>query len=412
MKSKLWLMAAYEYQRHVLQKRFIFALLSMPFMIALMIGVVALAEALENRADAVGYVDYAGVLADPRPAPIRGSLPDDLSSDDLIPLIPYDSEGEARAALEAKEIQAYYVIAADYAATNQVELFYLKAPGSNARSQFWDFMQINRLSALPPEIANRAVGGADVTVYWLDEDGARGREFSERTFVNSFLPMIIGIAFVILLLSSSGYLMGAVAEEKENRTMEMVITSLSPGQLMAGKVVGILGVAGTQFAGWVAFALLGVFIGGHYLDIGVLQAVQVDLGALGATALVSVPAFVLIAALMTAVGATVAEVQEAQQVTGLFVLPLVFPLWLASVILNNPDGPLSVILTVLPVTSVGTLALRLGFGTVPLWQIAASAALSTVCAVGALWVAGRAFRIGMLRYGQRLRWSELLSKKA
>jgi ABC-2 type transport system permease protein len=411
MSSKLWLMAVYEYRRHVLQKRFILALLSMPFMIALMIGVGALAEGLEKSADAVGYVDHAGLLADPRPAPPRGSLPDDLGSADLVPLLAYQSEEEARAALEAKEIQAYYVITADYETSNRVELYYLKLPSSNARSQFWDFMQINRLADLPPDIASRAVAGSDVTVYWLDEDGARGREFSERTFVNSFLPMIVGIAFVVLLLSSSGYLMGAVAEEKENRTMEIVVTSLSASQLMAGKVVGILGVAATQLAGWVAFALLAIFIGGQYLDIGVLQAVKVDLGALGAMALVSAPAFVLIAALMTAVGATVAEVQEAQQVTGLFVIPLAFPLWLAALILNNPDGAVSVILSLLPVTSVGTLALRLGFGTVPGWQIAVSAVLSTVCAAAALWVAGRAFRIGMLRYGQRLRWKELLSRK-
>jgi ABC-2 type transport system permease protein len=411
MSSKLWLMAVYEYRRHVLQKRFILALLSMPFMIALMIGVGALAEGLEKSADAVGYVDHAGLLADPRPAPPRGSLPDDLGSADLVPLLAYQSEEEARAALEAKEIQAYYVITADYETSNRVELYYLKLPSSNARSQFWDFMQINRLADLPPDIASRAVAGSDVTVYWLDEDGARGREFSERTFVNSFLPMIVGIAFVVLLLSSSGYLMGAVAEEKENRTMEIVVTSLSASQLMAGKVVGILGVAATQLAGWVAFALLAIFIGGQYLDIGVLQAVKVDLGALGAMALVSAPAFVLIAALMTAVGATVAEVQEAQQVTGLFVIPLAFPLWLAALILNNPDGAVSVILSLLPVTSVGTLALRLGFGTVPGWQIAVSAVLSTVCAAGALWVAGRAFRIGMLRYGQRLRWKELLSRQ-
>ena len=64
------------------------------------------------------------------------------------------------------------------------------------------------------------------------------------------------------------------------------------------------------------------------------------------------------------------------------------------------------------VCSVGTLALRLGFGTVPWWQVAVNAVLSTLCAGGALWVAGRAFRIGMLRYGQKLRLSEILGRKA
>ena len=73
--SKLWLVALYEYKRHVLQKKFILALLSVPLISGLMIGLVALMVALEKNSDAVGYVDHAGLLADPIPVPLPGGGP-------------------------------------------------------------------------------------------------------------------------------------------------------------------------------------------------------------------------------------------------------------------------------------------------------------------------------------------------
>ncbi len=238
-----------------------------------------------------------------------------------------------------------------------------------------------------------------------------GREFSERTFVGVFVPILMAFAYVFLVLSSAGYLMGAVVEEKENRTMEVVVTSISPGQLIAGKVVGILGVTLTQLLGWVAFGWLGVYVGGRFLNLTALQGVQVDLGMLAATAAISVPPFVMVAALMTALGATVAEAQEAQQVSGLFMVPFMIPIWLLQPLMENPDGTLSLVLSLFPFTSVASFSLRLTFTQVPVWQILASFAISSLCALAALWLAGRAFRLGMLRYGQRLNWREVFARK-
>jgi ABC-2 type transport system permease protein len=129
------------------------------------------------------------------------------------------------------------------------------------------------------------------------------------------------------------------------------------------------------------------------------------------TAAVAAPAFVMAAALVTTLGATVAEVQEAQQVTGLFALPTMIPFMLFGPIVENPNGPLTVGLSLFPVTALPTLSMRLAFSQVPTWQIVVSAALMTLCAGGAVWLAGRAFRLGMLRYGQRLNWRELFHVK-
>jgi ABC-2 type transport system permease protein len=407
---KVWRVAAYEYRRHVLQRSFILVLLSVPASIALMIALGALSAAIDKSRDPVGYVDNAGLLADPVPAPLRGSSPDNPSVPRLIPLLPFQTEEEALEALGKKEIQAYYVVAEDYFESNQVELVYLKRPSGDVTHQFWDFMQINRLKDLPPDLARRAVADSNLTVRWPDDAQGGGREFSQRTFFNMMLPLLTGIVFVFLLMTASGYLMGAVVEERESRTMEVVITSLSPGQLMTGKILGIVAIAFTQLASWIAVAGL-VVVGNHFLNFGPLQNLSLDMRSVAIIASLSIPAFVTIAALMTAVGATVAEAQEAQQVTALFLMPFFIPMWLGAVIVENPSGPLAVGLSLFPPTSVATFSLRLGFAPVPAWQIATSTALMALSALGAVWIAGRALRLGMLRYGQRLNWRTLFSQE-
>jgi len=136
--SKLWLVALNEYKRNVFKKSFILALLSVPLMVGFTVGLGLIMTSLEENDAPVGYVDYAGFLENPLPAPVD-------RSDKPIEFIPYKTESEARQALEAEEIQAYYVLASDFGETSQVELLYLKEPGRNATQQFYDFIQINLL---------------------------------------------------------------------------------------------------------------------------------------------------------------------------------------------------------------------------------------------------------------------------
>ncbi|UCF26717.1 MAG: ABC transporter permease, partial [Chloroflexota bacterium] len=112
-----------------------------------------------------------------------------------------------------------------------------------------------------------------------------------------------------------------------------------------------------------------------------------------------------------AVGATLADVQEAQQVTSLFTLPLFIPFWFALTLINDPYGNLAVVLSFIPFTAPITIAIRAGFAVVPAWQIGLSLGMLILFAAIAVWFAGRAFRLGMLRYGQRVPWREFLGLK-
>ncbi|MEM5776754.1 MAG: ABC transporter permease, partial [Anaerolineaceae bacterium] len=121
-------------------------------------------------------------------------------------------------------------------------------------------------------------------------------------------------------------------------------------------------------------------------------------------------AFLMIAALMAMVGATTTEAREAQQVSGMFTLPLVMPLWFTNQFMMKPDGILPTIMSIFPLTSPLSLPLRSAFTHIPSWQMALSLVLLFISALGAMWLSGRAFRMGMLRYGQRLKLGEIFRK--
>jgi ABC-2 type transport system permease protein len=350
----------------------------------------------------VGYVDHAGVLAEPVPVPVSGAR-------EPVEFVPFENESEARAALESGAVQAYYVVAADYDDTRDVELYYMKEPGRNATRQWYDWLQMNLLRDQRPQIARRAaLIGEGLIVRSLD--GRRELPGGGPTF-GILAPLLMGVAFVFLLFMSAGYLMQAVVDEKENRTMEVLLTSASSSELIGGKVLGIVGVGLTQLVTWVAVAVLFVLTA-RSVGIAWFQDTAMDWGGMATVLALGLPSYVVASALMAAIGATVTSAHEGQSVAAILFVLSAIPLGLSWLILQSPHAPVPIVLSLLPFTALPTIILRSIFASVPLWQVAIGTCLQVAYALGALWVAGRAFRLGTLRYGQRLRWRELMGRRA
>jgi ABC-2 type transport system permease protein len=220
--------------------------------------------------------------------------------------------------------------------------------------------------------------------------------------------MIAGIGFVIAMFTSGGYLMQAVVEEKENRTMEVIITSVSPNQFMAGKIIGDTCVGLTQILAWILMIVVPILIGRDTFKF--LQGIQISSQTLVVLVFTMLPSFVLVAALMATIGATVTEAREGQQMTGLISLPIWIPYMLTGLLMSDPNSPLALALSMIPLTAPMTMLMRDGLTILPAWQIGLSAAIQILFTVGAIWLAGRAFRLGMLRYGKRLMWRELFGR--
>ena len=190
--------------------------------------------------------------------------------------------------------------------------------------------------------------------------------------------------------------------------MEVLMTSVSPNQFMAGKIIGDIAIGLTQILAWVGFVVVGILAFRNRLEF--LQGIEISPQTLILIAVILAPAFVMVCALMALIGATVSESREAQQMTGLVAMPIWIPYMLTGIIIGSPNAPIVVAFSLFPLTAPLTLLIRQGMTNVPAWQLALSSAILILSAAGSVWLAGRAFRLGMLRYGKRLRWKEIFAR--
>jgi ABC-2 type transport system permease protein len=397
--SKFWHVAWHEYSRHVFRRRFLLALFSVPLIVVVMIVLIIVIIRMDSDPTPIGYIDHSGILANPIPQP-AAKWPERT-----VPMVPYADETSAKADLQAKKVQAYYVIPQDYLQTGQAEVTYLRELNGIVSQQFDAFLTINLFSNQPPDIAKRIIDGSQIVV----QSSGQSQLSMEDRIINLILPVVAGILFIVAMSTSSGYLLQAVVEEKENRTMEIMVTSVSPGQLMSGKVVADIAVSITQLLVWSIFITLALIFGKSYFPF--LNGLGFSGEMIGIIIAVMVPAFIMICGLMAAVGATVTEASEGQQILGLFTIPIWLPYILIATFISNPNSTLAVILSFFPLTAPMTISMRIGLSTIPTWQIVVSVIILVLSAAGAVWLAGRAFRLGMLRYGQRLRWKEIFSQQ-
>jgi len=398
MQNKFWFVAVNEYKKHVLQKKFILALLSVPLLLGVSILAGYLSYLFERNMDPIGYVDLVGVLAEPVP------VPEDEMADDAVEIIAFQTEEAARTALQNKEIQAYYLFSDEYLETREVPLFFVDSPGENATDHFITFMKVNVLADQPINVVERTLNGFDVTV--RSADGKR--EFNPDQILNIILPIVMGFLFTFVLTSGSGYFANAVSEEKESRTIELLATSMSANQFILGKVLGIVMVIFTQVFTWVIF-LGGALMGANAaFDIDWLDPSMLDLKVLPVLFLWFILAFFVFAGITLTISSTVTETQEAQQMIGIVAMPVGFSYWFAVLVINSPNSPLSIGLSMFPLTAPTIMPLRLAFTTIPAGQLAVGAFILLLSGIGAIWLAARAYELGMLRFGQRLRLAELL----
>jgi ABC-2 type transport system permease protein len=394
--SKLWKVIAYEYRRHVLRRRFLFALFSVPLWVVAVLAISILAVVLGRDNNPVGYIDPAGILA-------HAPQPENEDRDPFeVSFEAFADESGARAALDAGQIQAYFILPASYPQVRDVELVYVEEPDNTIINQMSALLRRALLAGQPSQISELVMEGPDLNIITTQDD----RQMQANDWFKVVAPIAAAILLLMAVFTSSGYLMQAVVEEKENRTMEILVTSISPSQIMSGKVIALIGVGLTQVLAWTLFPIIGLLVASAYLPF--LQDVKVDLRLLGLMLLLIVPTFILIAALMAAVGATVTEAREGQQVSGLITLPVMVPFMLMGVLINNPGSPVALFLSFFPLTAALTVLLRMAFSSVPPWQVYLSAGILLASSAGSLWLAGRVFRLGMLRYGQRMGWKDVL----
>lgn len=392
--SRVWLIGWHHFRQEVTKRSFLLVLLSLPLFLLLTIGLGVLSVKLSAEEMAVGYVDPAQFLQDTTITVMEGE----------VQLVRYDDAAAARTALESGVITGYYVLSPDFPANPQVELVYLTPPPWQAQNAFTTLVQQNLLADETVAVRQRVLEGPTVAVRVT----ASGRVFpTAGPTLAMFLPLLVAVTIGFLVMTSTGYMMEVVVTEKENRTMEILVASLSTGKIMFGKIIGALGIAAVQLVVWSLCFALAVWLGRGPLDITWMQTLHPDWGDIGLILLIGGPVYLFMAALMTAIGSTLVDSQDAQQAGPFYLLILYIPFFFLGAIAESPHGPIALALSFFPPTALTAFAVRLIFDAIPTWQVVVSVMVSLVGGGGMIWLAGKVFRLSLLQYGQRLRWREL-----
>jgi ABC-2 type transport system permease protein len=386
-------MARHEYIRLGRRRSFLLSTLGFPVLLALAMAL-GIFMARSGEQARLGYVDLAGII-DPAVTPAE---PVEM------PVTAFASLEAAQSALQTREIDAYFVIPADYGQNPNTALFFTEEPPSAAAQRsFARLLRANLVTDLPPAVQQRLNEGVDLTV--RSADGSRSLRTGD--ILGFLLPFLAAMLFIIAVMTSAGYLLQVVAEEKENRTMEMLVTTIRPFDLMAGKSIGLMVLALTQIGIWVVAGILAGVVASQFWPI--LDGFTIPWPLLGIVALFFFPSYALVAGLMTAIGSAVTEVRQGQQIAGMVNLLFVAPLFVLPVLLEAPDSALALGLTLFPTTAFVTVSLRWALAAVPFWQMALSWGILVLSALLSLWLSAQVFRLGMLRYGQPLTPRALLA---
>lgn len=273
-----------------------------------------------------------------------------------------------------------------------------------------DFIELASLqsalktSLLRQQLVAHGVTGGEVDTLMRDFDletlGVKRGEERRTSTSAQFITIIILVMLLYMTLFLYGVaVMRSVLEEKTSRVMEVVLSSATPGELMAGKVLGV-GAAGlTQILVWIVIA--GVSSAPGVLAASAVKTINISWTVAPAFAVFFILGYVLYSAMFAALGAMVNSEQEAQQWQVFITIPILVPILMMTYVIRQPNAPASVWMSMVPFFAPILMYIRVVVQTPAWWQIVLSVALLLATVVGVLTLCARIYRVGILMYGKK-----------
>jgi ABC-2 type transport system permease protein len=345
---------------------------------------------------AEGYVDQAHLIQ----AIPHVVLPGHLK--------PFADEAQAQEALASGQISAYYLIPPDYVARGELLYVYPDSRPLTADGQEWKMVATLFVNLLGGDeaLAERVWNPVSLEVFDLGPAASQDHSAS-NPWARFFPSLMTALLFAAFMLSSS-LLSESVAGEKENRTMEVLLLSAGPRQILAGKVIG-LGVAGLMQTGvWLGALFVATKVGGQRLGLPTDSPFPPALLAWGLVFFLL--GFALYASLMAGAGALVSRLKEVGQVSYLVLSPLMagYVVGLLAPLADASQRALPIALSLFPLTAPVVMIMRLAAGPVPQWQLLLSMGLIALSAILVLRSVAALFRAQILLSGQPVSLRRLL----
>ena len=413
MSAKLWAVVKREYLERVRTKGFVIGTVLGPLLMGGMMIVPALAARSGGKPLKVAVLDATGALREPIEEALRAARFDGKARFDVQPAPGRAAEAGAgdaslkKAVLEGK-LDGYLHLPEDVVDSGTASYY-----GRNVSNRI-DLRTMERTvggvvvsrrltgAGLDPAKVKNLTKELDLKTIRLSEKGER----EDQGAAMIFSIILLMILYVSILMWGQA-VMTSVIEEKTSRVVEVMAAGVSSTTLLAGKLLGV-GAAGlTQFLVW-ALSLFGVSVFAAGAAMGSFSMPEITPVMLVSFVLFFLLGFLFYAALYASIGAAVNTVQEAQSLAFPVMLPIILAMVSFPAVLEAPDGILAVTMSMIPGMSPLIMFLRIVVLTPPLWQIALSIALLALGILGVVWVAARVYRVGILMYGKKPTFPELV----
>lgn len=427
--GKISVIIAHEYRTRIRNKWFIIATLLGPVGMAVMIALPVAAAMLsgDGTEGKVAVLDKTGVIGE---LVVNADTSKYVSAGNR-------TVSELKAEVQAEHLQAYVVVPENILDSGSIELFSRGGSGLSFEGSIKDDFEG------PVVKARLTRAGTDTSVIELVERGVsinslkvteKGIE-EDSSQASAAIGYMAGFAIYMLIFLYGTMVMRGVVEEKANRIVEILASSVKPFEIMMGKVVGIGLVGLTQVMAWIVLGagvvlIFGSIVGGSVQpnDLSAMAASGgtpmaqspqgMNLGGMAIPAL-NPMAFVLFAfyflagyfiyaTLFAAVGSAVDQESDAQSLTLPITLPIIFTIMFIGAVVSAPNSTLSTVLSLIPLFTPILMTVRVAATNVPWWQIALSMLLTTGAFLGAVWVASRVYKIGILSYGKKPTFKDIL----
>jgi ABC-2 type transport system permease protein len=335
----------------------------------------------------IGYVDHADLIhqvPDPVPSGIFQK---------------FENEDVASTALEEGEIEAFYVVVEDYRQTGDVQRVSWGLPAAPPDTQWFNWILVGNLF---PDVDTERIRRLN----WpFDSTGPKFKSLEPENEASgdgfNMLPFIVTIAVMLPLFTSGGYLLQSVTQEKSNRIMEILLVSLRPWHMLAGKLLGLGALTLVQYLIWGAIAFIGLQVTGQGgsaplegINLSALEILLVVPYALGG--------FLLYAGIMAGVGALAPDIEGSRGWVFVISLPMMIPIYLWTAIVNAPTGAFAVVLSMIPFSAPVAMLMRMITSAVPAWQLLTSLFLLVFTGAGTVWLMARLFRVQTLLSGESI----------
>ena len=402
-----------EYLTTVRRKAFVFTIVGMPLLYAVLMTIMIkpqMGERLRQMRDfrALGVVDSSGVFAGAE-SEIKGKVafnvslvaPKPTQADAYrIEVRRFATQVEGERALRAGEIKQLLVVPADYLESGRLRRYAIDTNIFSSQDEravsAWVVRGLLRsqVDSLRLERVERPARGMEL--YTSTPQGGFELHDDRREMFDFLLPFGFGFLMGLGIVFGGQYLLQGISEEKESRILESMLCTVNASELLAGKLLGLGGAGLTIIVSWLA---MGVVIGAPALA---LARIQVSPAVLALAVVYFLFGYLFYGSIMIGIGAITNNMREAQQFSFLFTFMNFIPFYMITTIIGRPNGGLAVGLSLFPPMAPVAMMLRVcsPSAVVPPWEIALSLGLLLGTAWITVMLAARLFRIGLLMYGK------------